>query len=208
MRTELSNRTNTLATNVLAPSIILVCREHNSFAKTVTRREFVNALKTELPPKLHHMQAGGIAPVDLAQAVIGPGTAVFTRYASVLNVSGEEASVMDVLALINHTLDETLAEWEEDFDADTRWDLSWFTQFGFNEKAFGEAETLAKVKNTSVSRMVYAGILKSGTGKVRLLRQHELLDDWDPKKIKDSPYGRPHIASYVFLSRVRRLRLI
>ena len=184
VRTELTTRSNALGTNSLASSIILVCRIRPADAPTVTRREFVGTLKTELSKALQQMQAGSIAPVDLAQAAIGPGMAVFTRYASVLNVSGEKVSVRDALALINHTLDETLAEQEGDFDADTRWALSWFTQFGFNEKAFGEAETLAKVKNTSVSGMVYAGILKSGAGKVRLLRPHELPDDWDPKKDK------------------------
>ena len=130
------------------------------------------------------MQDGNIAPVDLAQASIGPGMAVFTRYSKVLDASGNTMSVRDALTLINQTLDEVLAEQEGDFDADTRWALSWFEQSGFDKGDFGVAEMLSKAKNTSVSGMVEAGILESGAGKVRLLRPRELPEDWDPKKDK------------------------
>ena len=148
---------------------------------SATRREFVDALKAELPEALRQMQAGNIAPVDLAQAAIGPGMAVFTRYARVLNADGTALSVREALALINQTLDEVLAEQEGDFDADTRWALAWFEQSGFAEGEFGVAETLSKAKNTSVSGMVDAGILRSGAGKVRLLRPDELNDGWTPE---------------------------
>ena len=127
------------------------------------------------------MQAGNIAPVDLAQAAIGPGMAVFSRYARVLDVSGRPLSVREALSLINQTLEETLAEQEGDFDADTRWAVAWFEQSGFLDDEFGVAETLSKAKNTSVDGMIEAGILKAGGGKVRLLRPHELPDDWDPR---------------------------
>ena len=146
-----------------------------------TRREFVDALKEELPDALRTMQAGSIAPVDLAQAAIGPGMAVFSRYARVLDVSGRPLSVRDALSLINQTLEEALAEQEGDFDADTRWAVAWFEQAGFNQGEFGVAETLSKAKNTSVDGMIEAGILKAGAGKVRLLRPAELPDDWDPQ---------------------------
>ena len=146
-----------------------------------TRREFVDALKDELPAALRTMQAGSIAPVDLAQAAIGPGMAVFSRYARVLDVSGRPLSVRDALSLINQTLEEALAEQEGDFDADTRWAVAWFEQAGFNQGEFGVAETLSKAKNTSVDGMIEAGILKAGAGKVRLLRPAELPDDWDPQ---------------------------
>ena len=146
-----------------------------------TRREFVDALKDELPAALRTMQAGSIAPVDLAQAAIGPGMAVFSRYARVLDVSGRPLSVRDALSLINQTLEEALAEQEGDFDADTRWAVAWFEQAGFNQGEFGVAETLSKAKNTSVDGMIEAGILKAGGGKVRLLRPAELPDDWDPR---------------------------
>ena len=121
-----------------------------------------------------------IAPVDLAQAAIGPGMAVFTRYSKVLDASGKAVSVSEALALINQTLDEVLAEQEGDFDANTRWALAWFEQSGFTEGDYGVAETLSTAKNTSVAGMVEAGILHSGGGKVRLLRPHELPEDWVP----------------------------
>ena len=149
-------------------------------APTATRREFVTALKAELPAALAHLQHGNIAPVDLAQAAIGPGMAVYTRYAKVLDAEGKPLSVREALALINQTLDEVLAEQEGDFDADTRWALAWFEQSGFAEGEYGVAETLSKAKNTSVGGMVEAGILESKRGKVRLLKPDELPADWDP----------------------------
>ena len=130
----------------------------------------------------HPGTATGIAPVDLAQAAIGPGMAIFTRYKKVLDAGGKTLSVRQALALINLTLDEALAEQEGDFDADSRWALAWFEQFGFEEGEFGVAETLSKSKNTSVSGLVEAGILKSSRGKVRLLKPGELPGNWDPSK--------------------------
>jgi len=180
MRTELGNRMIGMDTNALASSIVLVCRPRLVDAATATRRELVAALKAELPQALAHLQRGNIAPVDLAQAAIGPGMAVFTRYAKVLDAQGKPVSVREALALINQTLDEALAEQEGDFDADSRWALAWFEQHGFAEGEFGVAETLSKAKNTSVAGMVEAGILESRRGKVRLLRPEELPEDWDP----------------------------
>ena len=182
MRTELGNRMIGSGTNALASSIVLVCRKRPADAPTATRREFVNALKTELPVALAHLQRGNIAPVDLAQAAIGPGMAVYTRYAKVLDAEGKPLSVREALALINQTLDEALAEQEGDFDADSRWALTWFEQQGFAEGEFGVAEQLSKSKNTSVAGMVEAGILESKRGKVRLLPPDELPADWDPAK--------------------------
>ncbi|MDW8327277.1 MAG: hypothetical protein RMK99_11975, partial [Anaerolineales bacterium] len=147
---------------------------------TATRREFLAALKAELPAALRTLQSGNIAPVDLAQAAIGPGMAVFTRYDKVLDARGEPMTVREALALINQTLDEALAEQEGDFDAETRWALAWFEQHGFGEGEFGVAETLSKAKNTSVAGMVEAGILESKRGKVRLLKPEELPANWDP----------------------------
>src|SRR5262249_59168082 len=106
-------------------------------APTSTRREFLNAPKAELPGALIHLQRGNIAPVDLAQAAIGPGMAVYTRYARVLDASGQALSVREALALINQTLDEALAEQEGDFDADSRWALAWFEHSGFVEGEYG-----------------------------------------------------------------------
>ena len=180
MRTELSNRMIGMGTNALASSIVLVCRQRPSNAPLTTRREFVAALKSELPVALTHLQRGNIAPVDLAQAAIGPGMAVYTRYAKVLDAEGKALSVREALVLINQTLDETLVQQEGDFDADSRWALAWFEQFGFDEGEYGIAEMLSKAKNTSVAGMVEAGILASKGGTVRLLKPEELPPDWDP----------------------------
>ena len=180
IRTERQGRTRDNSSNALASSIVLVCRKRTENATLTTRREFVNALKTELPVALAHLQAGNTAPVDLAQAAIGPGMAVYTRYAKVLDAQGQPLTVRQALALINQTLDEALAEQEGDFDSDTRWALAWFEQNGFAEGEYGVAETLSKAKDTSVHGMVEAGILASGKGKVRLLKPAELPAKWDP----------------------------
>jgi putative DNA methylase len=180
MRTELSNRMIGSGTNALASSIVLVCRQRDTRAPSATRREFVTALKAELPAALAHLQRGNIAPVDLAQAAIGPGMAVYTRYSKVLDAEGKPIPVRAALALINQTLDEALAEQEGDFDADTRWALIWFEQTGFAEGDYGVAEQLSKSKNTAVAGLVEAGILLSRAGKVRLLKPDELPANWDP----------------------------
>ena len=182
VRTENSTRLVGMSTNALASSIVLVCRPRSTDAPVATRREFIEALKSELPDALRQMQQGSIAPVDLAQAAIGPGMAVFTRYAQVLDASGKSVTVREALSLINQTLDEVLAEQEGDFDAETRWALAWFEQSGFDEGEYGVAETLSTAKNTSVAGMVEAGILDAAAGRVRLLRPNELPDQWDPEK--------------------------
>ena len=179
MRTERPTGVK-VAVNALASSIVLVCRQRPANAPMATRREFVAALRAELPTALAHLQSGNIAPVDLAQAAIGPGMAVFTRYAKVLDAEGKPVSVREALALINQMLDEVLAEQEGDFDPDSRWALAWFEQQGFDEGEYGVAETLSKAKNTSIAGIVEGGILASSAGKVRLLRPDELADDWDP----------------------------
>lgn len=181
MRTERDQGLKT-GTNVLASSIILVCRPRGADAPTATRRDFVNTLKSELPVAVAHLQRGNIAPVDLAQAAIGPGMAIYTRYTKVLDAEGKPLTVRGALALINLTLDEVLAAQEGDFDADSRWAVAWFDQMGFDEGEFGVAETLSKAKATSIDGMKRDGILASGGGKVRLLRPTELAAAWDPEK--------------------------
>jgi putative DNA methylase len=180
MRTELATKVAGIGHNMLASSIILVCRPRAADSPTSTRREFLTVLKVELPVALAHLQRGNIAPVDLAQAAIGPGMAVYTRYGRVLDAEGKPLSVREALALINQTLDEALAEQEGDFDADSRWALTWFEQSGFAEGEYGVAEQLSKAKNTSVDGMRVAGIIASKAGKVRLLKPSELPEDWDP----------------------------
>ncbi len=180
MRTELGNRMRSMASNALASSIVLVCRPRPKDAGVASRRDFLAALKRELPEALRHLQKGNIAPVDLAQAAIGPGMAVFSRYAKVLETDGSTMSVRSALTEINKCLDEVLAEQEGEFDADTRWALAWFDQNGFSEGAYGVAETLCTAKNTSVQGMKDAGILEAKGGKVRLLKKEELDADWNP----------------------------
>jgi putative DNA methylase len=180
IRTERGARAIGIGSNALASSIVLVCRPRSADAATVTRARFRAALRAELPVALRHLQAGNIAPVDLAQAAIGPGMAVYTRYARVLDAEGNPVPVREALALINEVLDEALAEQEGDFDADSRWALAWFEQVGFAEGEYGVADVLSKAKVTTVAGMAHAGIIESGRGKVRLLKPEELSADWDP----------------------------
>ena len=178
---ERSNRMRGIDSNALATSIVLVCRKRPEDAPLATRRQFIDSLKSELPVALAHLQSGSIAPVDLAQAAIGPGMAVYTRYAKVVDSTGNPVTVREALALINETLDEVLSTQEGDFDADTRWALAWFEQHGFEDGDYGVAETLSKAKNTSVFSLKIIGVLRSKGGKVRLLMPLYLRPDWDPR---------------------------
>lgn len=182
MRTERSARTRGIGSNALASSIVLVCRPRPADAPSTTRRRFVDELKSELPDALKKLQQGNIAPVDLAQASIGPGMAIFSRYAKVLESDGSPMRVRTALQLINQTLDEFLAEQEGEFDTDTRWALAWFEQYQFSEGQFGDAETLSKAKNTSIKGMTEAGILTAKAGKVQLVPREALPKDWNPAK--------------------------
>ncbi|MHB8397922.1 MAG: DUF1156 domain-containing protein [Candidatus Limnocylindrales bacterium] len=179
IRTELSNKIG-MQMNMLASSIVLVCRPRAADAGMTDRRGFIATLKAELPEALRTLQHGNIAPVDLAQASIGPGMAVFSRFAKVVEPEGTPMTVRTALALINSVLDELLTEQEGEFDADTRWAIAWYEQFGLNEGAFGTAETLSKAKDTSISGLVDAGILVASKGRVRLLARDEYRSDWDP----------------------------
>ena len=181
IRTEGAGRMRASDSNALASSIVLVCRRRAENAPLATRREFLIALKAELPLALIHLQHGNIAPVDLAQTAIGPGMAVYTRYAKVIDAAGNLLTVREALALINQALDEVLAEQENDFDADSRWALAWFGDHGFAEGPFGDAHTYFLRFNTAENALKSAGIIESGRGKVRLLRPDELPADWDPE---------------------------
>jgi putative DNA methylase len=180
LRTERTGRLRDTASNALASSILLVCRPRPGDAPLTTRKEFVTALRNELPEALRNLQRGNIAPVDLAQAAIGPGMAVFTRYARVIEADGSSMRVRTALQLINQALDEVLAEQEGEFDADTRWALAWFEQYGMDDGPFGTAETLSKAKNTAVNALAEAGLVTARGGKVRLVRRDELPQEWDP----------------------------
>jgi putative DNA methylase len=180
MRTERPGRMREAGSNALASSIVLACRPRAHDAPLATRREFVNALRNELPEALKTLQHGSIAPVDLAQAAIGPGMAVFSRYSKVLETDGSPMRVRTALGLINQALDEILAEQEGEYDAETRWALAWFEQYSINEGKFGDAETLSRAKDTAVNALEEAGIIKAKAGKVQLVPRDSLSADWDP----------------------------
>jgi putative DNA methylase len=182
VRTESAGRLIAKGTNALASSIVLVCRPRPENAPLTTRREFVNALRSELPVALREMQTGNIAPVDMAQASIGPGMAVYSRYSKVLEADGSPLTVRTALQIINQELDAYLSEQEGEMDSDSRFAVAWFQQFGFKEGAFGQADVLARAKNTSVQGLEYAGVLHSSSGKVRLRHWDELDAGWDPEK--------------------------
>ena len=180
MRTELGNRMRGVGSNALASSIVIVCRRHSAGGAVASRRGFLAALGSELPEALVDLQTSNIAPVDLAQAAIGPGMAVFTRYGEVLDADGSPMSVRSALVEINRMLDETLARQEGDLDADTRFCVAWYEQYGMGERAYGEAEVLFKAKNTSFGGLRNAGVIAGGKGKVRIRSREELDLDWDP----------------------------
>jgi putative DNA methylase len=182
MRTELGNRTRALDSNALASSIVLACRPRPADAEVTDRRGLIAALRDELPGALRKLQQGSVAPVDLPQAAIGPGMAVFSRYGRVNEPDGSAMRVRPALALINQVLDEVLSQQEGDFGADTRWCLEWFKSYGFEPGPFGVAETLSKAKNTAVAGLERAGVLVSRAGKVRLLSIADLTADYDPRR--------------------------
>jgi putative DNA methylase len=179
IRTELTGALK-LRIGALASSIVLACRPLPDGAVITTRKDFLSSLKSELPRALRDLQKGNIAPVDLAQAAIGPGMAVFSRYSKVLESDGSAMRVRTALGLINQTLDEVLSEQEGEFDPDTRWALAWFEQHAFEEGPYGEAEVLATAKALSVSALSDAKILHSRAGRVRLIRRDELSPEWSP----------------------------
>jgi len=180
IRTARAARMIGIRANALASAIVVVCRRRGDTAPVASRREFLGVLKKELPDAVRALQHGNIAPIDLAQAAIGPGMAAYSRYARVLEADGMPMRVRTALGLINQVLDEVLAEQEAEFDAETRWSLAWFEQHGHADGPYGDAETLSKAKDVSVTGLEAAGILKARAGKVRLLRRDELDPEWDP----------------------------
>jgi len=184
VRTERSGGFRNFKQNALASSVVLVCRPRRENASLTTRKDLITALRGELPEALRNLQRGNIAPVDLAQAAIGPGMAIFTRYAKVMESDGSPMTVRTSLGIINQVLDEVLAEQEGEFDADTRWALAWFEQYGTQEGPFGVAETLSKAKNTAINGLVEAGVVKAKGGKVQLTGRSQLPKGWDPTRDK------------------------
>jgi putative DNA methylase len=173
-----------MGANALASYVVLACRQRPSDAPQTDRRSFVAELKRDLPSAIRRLQQGNVAPVDFAQAAIGPGMAIYSRYGRILETSGDPMTVRAALSVINQTLTEVLSAHEDDFDSDTRWAIAWFEQHGFGEGEFGDAEILSKAKVTSVASLQDAGVVYSKRSKVRLLRPDELPKDWDPTKDK------------------------
>jgi putative DNA methylase len=184
IRTELSARMVGSGANALASSVVLVCQRRMESAVAISRSEFRRRLRDDLPKSLKELERANIAPVDVAQAAIGPGMAIFSNAKAVLNPDDSAMTVREALIEINGTLDEYLSQDEGDLDADSRFALTFFESFGYAERDFGDAEGLAKARNLSVDGVARAGILRSVAGKVQLLQRSELPEDWDPTKDK------------------------
>ncbi|ASD19972.1 TPA: DUF1156 domain-containing protein [Pseudomonas aeruginosa] len=179
MRTEGAGRMRGQGANALASSIVLVCRPRAADAPSISRREFIRELNVTLPDALTEMTRGGVnspvAPVDLSQAIIGPGMEVFSKYSAVLEADGSPMSVRSALQLINRFVG------EDDFDHDTQFCLAWFEQHGWAEGKYGDADVLARAKGTSVNGLVDAGVVESASGNLRLLKWAEMPRDWSPE---------------------------
>jgi putative DNA methylase len=182
IRTELGNRMRSLDSNALASSVVLALRPREDDATAISRRSFLAALKSELPSALLELQQGSIAPVDLAQAAIGPGMRVFSRHSRVVEADGSDMTVRTALALINQVLDEVLSEQEGDFDADTRFCLKWFQQYAFDDAESGPADVLARATNTSIPGLERGGVFRAVAGRARLLAPSDLSAGWDPAR--------------------------
>ncbi|MFN4263967.1 MAG: hypothetical protein ACK4IT_10255, partial [Thioalkalivibrionaceae bacterium] len=185
MRTERGARSIGIGTNALASSIVLVCRKRAAEAPVASRREFLRELNASLPEALEAMTRGGVnspvAPVDLSQAIIGPGMAIFSQYAAVLEADGTPMTVKTALRLINRFLA------EDDFDADTQFCLHWFEGQGWATGKYGEADVLARAKGTAVDALLAAGVVDARKGSVRLLKWQEYPADWSPERDTRTP---------------------
>jgi putative DNA methylase len=174
LRTELGNRMTGMGANALASSIVLVCRKRPANAEIVERETFVRALRRELPSALIQIRAAGIGPVDMAQSAIGPGMAVFTRYAAVLEDSGQKMTVRTALALINQIRDELDQDDDAAYDLPTRFALDWFEDAGWDARDSGDAILAANARNLGLDKLVRIGLIVTQSGKTRLTRRDEM----------------------------------
>ena len=181
MRTEKPGRMISVGTNALANSVILVCRKRTESAETLSRAEFIDALRKELPQAMAELQKSNISPADMPQSAIGPGMAVFSRCKAVIEADDSPMSVKTALQLINRELDEYIGDIQGEFDADTRFALAWFEQHGMSAGEYGIANNIATARGISVASVKHAGIVESSAGRVRILGRHELKPDWDPE---------------------------
>jgi putative DNA methylase len=212
MRTEQITRNRSLGSNALASSIVLVCRKRPADAPICTRRDFINTLKRELKPALKKLQQSNIAPVDLAQSAIGPGMGVYSRFSKVLEADGTPMSVRSALQIINQELDLYFSEQDGELDRDSRFCVDLYTQYAFNDVKFGEADVLARAKNTSVEKLAARGVLYAQKGVVRLLDREEIPEKTDKEIIwlltqqltraleKDGVLGAAKIVADIYTS--------
>ncbi len=184
VRTERSARTISIGSNALASSIVLVCRKRPDNAQAITRREFVARLRAELPDALKKIREGGVGPVDMAQASIGPGMGIFTSASSVLDPDDTPMSVRAAIALINQVRDEISGEEATGYDRETRFCIDWFEQFGMDERASGDAISMAQAYDIGIDTLQKAGVVSTQAGRARLLRRDELPSDWTPEADK------------------------
>lgn len=180
VRTTKKARLVAKGTNALASAVVLVARQRSTSAAMATRKEFTSVLRKELPASFAALTQAGIAPVDLAQAAIGPGMAIYSRYSKVIEADGSLMSVRAALQIINQELDAHLSAQEGELDRDTSWAVAWFEQHGMEEGEFGMAETLSRAKNTAINGLVEAGIITAGAGKVQLIPRDQMQEEWDP----------------------------
>ena len=180
MRTEMANRMIASGTNALANSVVLVCRKREGSAETISRAEFVGALKRELPPAIGELQKANISPADMPQSAIGPGMGIFSRCEAVLEADDRPMTVKTALQLINRELDEYLGGIQGEFDADTGFAITWFEQNGLDAGDYGIANNIAMARGISVDSVRHAGIVESAAGKVRILKRDEINASWDP----------------------------
>ena len=180
VRTESPGRIIATGTNALANSVVLVCRKREDSAETISRAEFIGALKRELPPDIEELQKANISPADMPQSAIGPGMAVFSRCKAVLEADDSPMTVKTALQLINRELDEYLGGIQGEFDADTRFAITWFEQNGLAAGDYGTANSIATARGISVDSVKHAGIVDSAAGKVRILKRDEIDAGWDP----------------------------
>ncbi len=213
VRTELSNRTIGIGANALASSIVLVCRKRSPDAPVITRRQFVARLRSELPGALAKIRQGGVGPVDMAQAAIGPGMSVFTTASQVLEADDSPMTVRTAVALINQVRDEISGEEASGYDPDTRFCIDWFDTFGMAEGKSGDAISMAQAQDIGIGDLETAGVFSAKGGTARLLRREELPADWDPAtdkrltdwecaqhlaRVLDSPEGGIEAAARLF----------
>ncbi len=185
VRTEQPGGLRELGRNALASSVVVVCRKRDELAPSISRRAFISEMKKVLPQSLREMQQGSIAPVDLAQAAIGPGMEIFSKYSEISEADGTSMTIRTALALINQTLGEVLNEQESDFDSETLFCVKWFAQYQWDEGPFGQADTLARAVNVSMSSMMRNGVFISSSSKAKLKHPKEMEPEWNPSLDKE-----------------------